>query len=116
MSHAQVSQRPGSPRAYTIRPGRSALLVGALGLALSALLVSPALAGTGSDVNAGKPCNGCVGNADDKAPPGQMLDGSDGNSGYECDKNHGIGKGNPAHSACVPDDGGGDDDEDIVIT
>ena len=43
------------------------------GLALSALLVSPAMAATGPSVDAGKPCNGCVGNADDKTPPGQML-------------------------------------------
>ena len=84
------------------------------------LLVSPAWAGTGSDINAGQPCNGCVGNADDKAPPGQMLDGSDSNAGYEYDRNNGIGKGNPAHTGCeggpVDEDpghghGGGDDVE-----
>lgn len=93
----------------TIRPMRSALLAGALGLALSALLAGPTWAGTdsGSSINAGKPCNGCVGNADDKAPPGQMLDGTDKNAGYECDRNNGVGKGNPAHTACVPDGGGG---------
>jgi len=113
MSHAPVSLR----RKSAIRPGRSALLAGAFGLALSALLVSPAWAGTGPDINAGKPCNGCVGNADDKTPPGQMLDGTDGNAGYECDRNNGIGKGNPAHTACVPDDGGGDDGGgEIIIT
>ena len=49
---------------------------------------------------AGPPCNGCVGNADDKDPPGQEADGSDANAGYECDRNPGIGDGNPAHSAC----------------
>lgn len=45
---------------------------------------------------AGKPCNGCVGRADDKAPNGQS-DG-DKNAGYECDRNNGVGEGNPAHS------------------
>ena len=91
----------------TIRPVRSALLAGALGLALSALLVGPAWAGTdsGSSVNAGKPCNGCVGNADDKTPPGQMKNDPDKNAGYECDRNKGVGRGNPAHTTCVPDGG-----------
>ena len=62
----------------------------------------------------GKPCAGCVGNADDKNPPGQFPDGSDHNSGYECDGrdrpshnqegngNHGIGDENPAHTGCTP--------------
>lgn len=95
MRHALVS----SPR-------RSALLAGTIGLALSALFITPAFAGTGPSVNAGKPCNGCVGNADGKTPPGQTLDGSDSNSGYECDSNKGVGKGNPAHTGCE-DDGGG---------
>jgi hypothetical protein len=104
-----------------IRSGRSALLAGALGLALSALLVGPAWAGTGSaqgpSVNAGKPCDGCVGNADDKTPPGQMLDGSDRNAGYECDSNKGVGRGNPAHTACdVPGGGPGDGDGGPVST
>ncbi len=97
---------------YASRPGRSALLAGALGLALSALLVGPAWAGTDSAINAGKPCDGCVGNADDKTPPGQMLDGMDRNAGYECDANKGVGKGNPAHTGCDfpgpgPQDDGG---------
>lgn len=60
----------------------------------------------------GKPCAGCVGNADDKNPPGQVPDGGDANSGYECDGrdrpferqegngNHGIGDENPAHTGC----------------
>lgn len=46
----------------------------------------------------GKPCDGCVGNADGKQPPGQTA--GDKNAGYECDRNNGIGQGNPAHSAC----------------
>ena len=48
----------------------------------------------------GKPCAGCVGNADGKNPPGQAVDGSDHNNGYECDGNNGIAKTNPAHSGC----------------
>lgn len=48
----------------------------------------------------GKPANGTVGNADGKSPKGQTA--NDKNRGYECDDNNGIGKGNPAHSACPP--------------
>jgi hypothetical protein len=48
---------------------------------------------------AAKPCNGCVGNADTKAPKGQSA--HDANHGYECDDNHGVGRGNPAHSGCA---------------
>lgn len=48
----------------------------------------------------GKPCAGCVGNADNKFPPGQAPNGSDHNNGYECDGNSGVGKTNPAHSGC----------------
>jgi len=46
------------------------------------------------------PCEGCVGSADDRSPPGQDPTGADGNLGYECDLNPGIGDGNPAHSDC----------------
>ncbi|MEQ1785619.1 MAG: hypothetical protein ABL966_01100 [Acidimicrobiales bacterium] len=56
--------------------------------------------GVGDGKATGKPCAGCVGNADDKNPPGQAPDGSDGNAGYECDRNEGIGKTNPAHTGC----------------
>ena len=48
-----------------------------------------------------QPCAGCVGNADDKFPPGQEPDASDENNGYECDGNEGIAKTNPAHTGCV---------------
>jgi hypothetical protein len=61
---------------------------------------SPSENGNGN--GGGKPCAGCVGAADNKNPPGQAPDGSDHNNGYECDGNNGIGKGNPAHSACEP--------------
>jgi len=90
------------------RTGRSVVLVAALGLAL-ALLPGPAWAGTdsapGLNGTAGQPCDGCVGKADDKTPPGQtidgVVDGSDLNAGYECDTNLGVGPGNPAHTGCV---------------
>jgi hypothetical protein len=70
---------------------------------IGATLVFGPMAGTAF---AGKPCNGCVGNADDKAPPGQSP--GDKNHGYECDLNHGVGLGNPAHTGCVtpPTSGG----------
>jgi hypothetical protein len=58
--------------------------------------------GNGDGNATGKPCAGCVGNADDKNPPGQYKDGSDHNNGYECDGNNGIGKTNPAHTGCQP--------------
>ncbi|MFD6069336.1 hypothetical protein [Amycolatopsis lurida] len=64
---------------------------------------SPSANGNGGGVAAGKPCAGCVGKADNKNPPGQLPGGSDANAGYECDRNHGVGRGNPAHTACVPD-------------
>lgn len=57
--------------------------------------------GNGGGDGGGKPCAGCVGNADDKNPPGQGPDGSDSNNGYECDGNGGVGKTNPAHTGCV---------------
>ena len=51
----------------------------------------------------GRPGAGEVGKADNKNPPGQMQApaGSDHNAGYECDRNNGIGKSNPAHTGCV---------------
>lgn len=69
--------------------GFTALLVG-----LILTLAAPAFAG--KPVDAGKPANGSVGNADDKNPGGQSKD--DDNNGYECDNNNGVGKGNPAHT------------------
>ena len=63
--------------------------------------------GNGGGKATGRPCAGCVGNADDKNPPGQFKNGGDANSGYECDVkgkpnggNNGVGKGNPAHTPC----------------
>lgn len=61
---------------------------------------APALNGNGGGAAVGKPCAGCVGKADNKNPPGQLPGGSDPNAGYECDRNHGIGKTNPAHTGC----------------
>jgi hypothetical protein len=63
---------------------------------------SPSLNGNGGGNSTGKPCAGCVGKADNKNPKGQAPNGSDHNNGYECDGNNGIGKGNPAHTACKP--------------
>src|SRR4051795_8068711 len=54
--------------------------------------------GNGGGQATGKPCAGCVGKADNKNPKGQMPNGSDLNAGYECDRNHGIGRTNPAHT------------------
>lgn len=110
MSHALERPRRAGRRSGR-RSGRRAIIAVALGLALSAV-PSAAWAGPestpgnqGKSASSGRPCDGCVGNADDKAPPGQavngVLDGSDPNAGYECDRNHGVGRGNPAHTACV---------------
>src|SRR3954451_14192797 len=63
---------------------------------------SPSGNGNGGGNATGKPCAGCVGNADNKNPKGQLPDGSDHNNGYECDGNNGIGKTNPAHTGCKP--------------
>jgi hypothetical protein len=63
--------------------------------------------GSGGGNATGRPCMGCVGNADDKNPNGQSpnhLGGKDHNAGYECDRNKGVGQGNPAHTDCQPDD------------
>ena len=60
--------------------------------------------GNGGGEASGKPCAGCVGKADNKNPQGQKPNADeDGNNGYECDDNNGIGKGNPAHTACTDD-------------
>ena len=56
--------------------------------------------GNGDGKAVGKPCAGCVGKADNKNPPGQSK--HDHNKGYECDRNKGIGKTNPAHTGCKP--------------
>ena len=61
---------------------------------------SPSQNGNGGGM--GTPCAGCVGNADDKFPPGQAPNASDHNNGYECDGNRGVGKTNPAHTGCKP--------------
>ena len=61
---------------------------------------APSLNGNGNGAADGKPCAGCVGKADNKNPPGQLPNGSDPNAGYECDRNHGIGRTNPAHTGC----------------
>jgi hypothetical protein len=62
---------------------------------------SPSGNGNGNGNATGKPCAGCVGKADNKNPKGQQPGGSDHNAGYECDRNHGIGRSNPAHTGCT---------------
>ena len=57
--------------------------------------------GNGNGDANGKPCAGCVGNADNKNPKGQFPNGTDANAGYECDTNSGVGQTNPAHSGCT---------------
>jgi hypothetical protein len=61
---------------------------------------SPSGNGNGTGGASGRPCAGCVGSADDKNPPGQLPGGGDPNAGYECDRNHGVGRSNPAHTGC----------------
>jgi LPXTG-motif cell wall-anchored protein len=63
---------------------------------------SSSMNGNGGGKATGRPCAGCVGKADNKNPAGQMPDATDNNAGYECDTNHGIARGNPAHTACTP--------------
>ena len=70
---------------------------------------SPSGNGNGNGKATGKPCAGCVGKADNKNPKGQYPNGSDHNAGYECDRNHGIGRTNPAHTGCQSGGGGGCD-------
>ena len=57
--------------------------------------------GNGDGAATGQPCAGCVGKADNKNPHGQSPDGNDRNAGYECDRNSGIARGNPAHTGCI---------------
>lgn len=65
--------------------------------------------GKGNGNANGRPAAGSVGNADGKNPPGQVkklppalsYPADDGDSGYECDSNFGVGLGNPAHSPCT---------------
>jgi LPXTG-motif cell wall-anchored protein len=65
---------------------------------------SPSQNGVGDGKATGRPAAGSVGKADNKNPKGQYPDGSDRNAGYECDRNQGIGQGNPAHTGCVVDE------------
>lgn len=71
--------------------------------------------GNGTGKATGKPCAGCVGKADNKNPKGQYPNGSDANAGYECDRNHGIGRTNPAHTGCVTTSRGCVDNPDTPL-
>ena len=68
---------------------------------------APSGNGNGNGKATGKPCAGCVGKADNKNPQGQKPNGTDHNAGYECDRNHGIGRTNPAHPGCTTTTTGG---------
>lgn len=72
-------------------------------------------ASTTDDATGGKPADGTVGNAGGKTPGGQSS--GDKNNGGECDKNNGIGAGNPAHAGCSGsgDDGAEDDCEEAKL-
>lgn len=61
----------------------------------------PSANGNGGGQSTGKPCASCVGKADNKNPKGQYPGPQDNNNGYECDGNHGIARGNPAHTGCA---------------
>lgn len=58
--------------------------------------------GQGNGNAVGQPCDGCVGDADNKNPLGQLPGPEDANVGYECEAgpNFGVGTGNPAHTTC----------------
>ncbi len=77
-----------------------AALTGVVALSAGAAGAAPSANGNGNGKAVGRPCAGCVGNADGRTPGGQTLDGSDANAGYECDTNAGVGRTNPAHSGC----------------
>ena len=74
----------------------------------------PSPNGNGDGAAVGKPCAGCVGNADDMNPGGPLPGPkNDNNAGYECDPqggedggNAGVGVGNPAHTGCAEDEPG----------
>lgn len=86
------------------RVGRALACFGAVAL-LSGFVATAVWAAPGDNNGKGNgpPAPGTVGNADDKAPPGQSQ--GDKNRGYECDDNQGIGKGNPAHSSTCSNGG-----------
>ena len=61
----------------------------------------PSANGNGDGLATGRPDAGTVGTADTKNPPGQVAKYTESpDSGYECDDNLGVAKGNPAHTGC----------------
>jgi hypothetical protein len=88
-----------SPRLRALLAGGAALL------ALGVIAPVHATPGNGNGTATGRPDDGTAGKADDKAPGGQGSD-DEPNRGYECDKNHGVGQGNPAHTGCGAEDDG----------
>ena len=83
-------------RVRTVGATGAAVLMAVSGFGL--MVPAAASPGNGNGTATGRPADGTVGKADGKAPRGQTLD--DMNKGYECDANHGIGRGNPAHTGC----------------
>lgn len=117
--HVEASATEGSGETAvtavtaTVEAAASAAAAAPVAAAASAVTSSATTAAT----IAAKPADGSVGNADDKAPPGQSP--NDKNKGYECDGNKGVGKGNPAHSGCpeeptTPDPDDPDDPDDVL--
>jgi hypothetical protein len=99
----QVPQTPGTPgpgctNTHTLaQNGRGANVSGPYDTTCD----GTASGNGGGNGSASEPCAGCVGNADNKNPKGQLPGPQDGNAGYECDRNQGIALGNPAHSGCA---------------
>lgn len=83
-----------------------ATVAGVVALTAGSAGAAPSNNGNGDGKALGRPCAGCVGNADDRQPPGQTLDGTDADAGYECDTNAGVGRSNPAHTGCSYEGGG----------
>jgi hypothetical protein len=71
----------------------------ALGGAWSSATATPGESAEHDNNGNGPPADCSVGNACGNTPPGQSE--NDKNKGHECDDNHGIGQGNPAHQGCT---------------
>ena len=101
MSHISTSLRFGAvafvgAAALTFSTTAPAIAAGGANAGCSAFCPSGVGEPSGNGSATNQPAAGTVGNADDKAPPGQSL--NDPNNGYECDGGQGVGNSNPAHS------------------
>src|SRR5207249_596863 len=99
--HARVEHVTGQERADEMHVLHAESEPGAQAGSATDAQATPAPAAGQADEH--RPCDGCVGRADGREPPGQ-VDGPSPrpDNGYECDGNNGVGAGNPAHSACEP--------------